>query len=244
MGALAPHKYHFLIGRDAELLQKVLGIFVLGGLRAAVPGGQGPGGQGPPAWFGRRDPEIHNGLAANTHLHGIFLQRMHRPVADEPPVFSGSPGKNAGAGGAGGDGIKRRVEKLLVREGKMPGEGADPKSRSRRCGTSCARRRCRGALPWGQRRGGESGAWAVTPCCCRRGSATCAPTPTASTCMPTPAWEQEHKDEKERLCRYILRPGAVRQAPLHCASPGDVVFHLKRAWSKRVDEPSFAHGIH
>ncbi len=72
-----PHKYRFLIGRDAELLQKVLGIFVsvVFGLLCQVAKGQGVKGPRPGSVVATQ--KFGDGLAANTHLHGIFLQALY-----------------------------------------------------------------------------------------------------------------------------------------------------------------------
>jgi hypothetical protein len=226
-----PHKYRFLIAKDAELLQKVLGIFVSVVFGLLLQGAKSQGiKDGKPGSVVALQ-RFGDGLIFNTHMHGIFLQGVyHRPLADQPPVFVELPAPTQEQVAQVAIKIKKRVEKLLVRKGKMPGEGVDLEQQEqtlwdKRCAASLQGRIALGPKAgWRVRRLGEH------PVLLPPGERyLCADADGFNVHAHTNVGA-EHKAEKERLCRYIVRPALCGQR-LSLLPSGDVLFKLKRTWS-------------
>ena len=182
-----PHRYRFFLARDVKLLQLVVGIFVrvvfalLCGMArdAGVTAGK-PGAVLALQKFG-------DGLVANTHLHGIFVQGVyHRPVADQPPVFVPLPAPTQEQVAKVAQKVKKKVERLLRKQGRLTAQGEQEEAQQeqsywdRLCAASIQGRIATGAQAgWRVRRLGGR------PVCCRRQSGTCARMPMGLMCMRT-----------------------------------------------------------
>ena len=226
-----PHRYRFVVARDSELLQAVVRILVgvVFGLLCRAAKAQGivdprPGSIVAVQRFG-------DGLMQNTHLHSLFLQGVyHRPVAEQPPVFLELPAPTQEQVAQVAVQVKKKVERLLVRRGKMPGEGADPDQGDQ----SLWDRLCAASID-GRIATGRKAGWRV-----RRvgGAPVLLPPGKAHLCADADGFNVHahtsvgagHKQELERLCRYILRPALSGQR-LSVLPSGDVMFKLKRTWS-------------
>jgi hypothetical protein len=226
-----PHKYRFLIAKDTALLQKVVGIFVsvVFGLLIQVAKSQGIEGGRPGSVLALQ--RFGDGLVANTHMHGIFLQGVyHRPVADQPPVFVPLPPPTQEQVAMVAIKVKRRVEKLLLRKGKMPGEGADPEQQEQTLWDKLCAASLQGRIALGPKAGWRVRRIGDHPVLLPPGERyLCADADGFNVHAHTHVGA-EHKEERERLCRYILRPALCGQR-LSLLPSGDVIFTLKKTWS-------------
>jgi hypothetical protein len=227
-----PHRYRFLIAKDVQLLQKVVGIFVrvvfalLCSLakQAGIPDGK-PGAVLALQRFG-------DGLIFNTHMHGIFLQGVyHRPVADQAPVFVALPAPTQEQVARVAQKIKKKVERLLRKKGRLDAQGAQEEAAQEQslwdklCAASI-----QGRIATGPKQG-----WRVQRL---GGQAVLLPPGERYLCADADGFNVHahtsvgagHKEERERLCRYILRPALCGQR-LSLLASGDVLFQLKRTWS-------------
>jgi Putative transposase len=172
-----------------------------------------------------------DGLIQNTHLHSLFLQGVyHRPVAEQPPVFVELPAPTQEQVAKVAIKVKKKVERLLVRRGKMPGEEGDPDQGDQTLWDRLCAASIDGRIATGKKTG-----WRV-----RRvgGAPVLLPPGERHLCADADGFNVHahtsvgagHKQELERLCRYILRP-ALSGRRLSVLPSGDVVFKLKRTWS-------------
>jgi hypothetical protein len=226
-----PHRYRFVIARDSELLCGVVRIFVgvVFGLLCRVAKTQGitdprPGSIVAVQRFG-------DGLIQNTHLHSLFLQGVyHRPVAEEPPVFVVLPAPTQEQVAQVAIKVKKKVERLLRKQGKLPGEGADPDQGDQSLWERLCAASIEGRIELGTKKG-----WRVKRV---GGAPVLLPPGERHLCADADGFNVHahtsvgagHKEELERLCRYILRPALSGQR-LSVLPSGDVMFKLKRTWS-------------
>jgi hypothetical protein len=227
-----PHRYRFLIAKDVKLLQRVVGIFVrvVFALLCSMAKAAGVADGKPGAVCALQ--KFGDGLIANTHLHGLFLQGVyHRPVADQPPVFVPLPSPTQEQVAQVANKVKKKVERLLRKQGRVGAQGEQAEAEQEQ---SYWDRLCAASIQ-GRIATGPKAGWRV-----RRvgGQPVLLPPAERYLCADADGFNVHahtsvgagHKQERERLCRYILRPALCGQR-LSILPSGDVIFHLKRTWS-------------
>ena len=126
--------------------------------------------------------------------------------------------------------VKRRVEKLLLRKGKMPGEGADPEQQEQTLWDKLCAASLQGRIALGPKAGWRVRRMGDHPVLLPPGERYLCADADGFNVHAHTSVGAAHKAERERLCRYILRPALCGQG-LSLLPSGDVIFTLKRTWS-------------